>query len=68
MALIMGAAMMMIMLGFMLNMYKNRKVNIAIFSLAVLLFEAALWLVRSQVMISDVDYMKGMSLTIPLQL
>ncbi len=49
-------------------MYKNRKVNIAIFSLAVLLFEAALWLVRSQVMISDVDYMKGMSLTIPLQL
>lgn len=31
MALIMGAAMMVIMLGFMLGMYKNRQINIAIF-------------------------------------
>ncbi|PZD71008.1 hypothetical protein C1752_08450 [Acaryochloris thomasi RCC1774] len=60
MALIMGAAMMVIMLGFMLNMYKSRKMNIAIFSLAILLFGAALWLVRSQVTVSDVDYMEGM--------
>ncbi|KAI9130227.1 DUF305 domain-containing protein [Acaryochloris sp. CCMEE 5410] len=60
MALIMGAAMMVIMLGFMLNMYKSRKMNIAIFSLAILLFGVALWLVRSQITVSDVDYMEGM--------
>jgi len=52
--------MMIIMLAFMLNMYKNRKANIAIFAGAILLFAAALWLVRSQVTVSDVDYMEGM--------
>ncbi len=60
MALIMGAAMMVIMLGFMLNMYKNRKANIAIFLSAIALFGLALWLVRSQITVSDVDYMEGM--------
>lgn len=60
MALIMGAAMMVIMLGFMLNMYKNRKANIAIFLSAILLFGAALGLVRSQVFVNDVDWMEGM--------
>ncbi|NJO19164.1 MAG: DUF305 domain-containing protein [Spirulinaceae cyanobacterium RM2_2_10] len=60
MALIMGAAMMIIMLAFMLNMYKNRSANTAIFLGATLLFVAALWLVRSQVTVSDVDYMEGM--------
>ncbi|MGB7417133.1 MAG: DUF305 domain-containing protein [Thermosynechococcaceae cyanobacterium] len=60
MALIMGAAMMVIMLAFMLNMYKSRKANIAIFLSAIVLFGAALWLVRSQVTVSDVDYMEGM--------
>ncbi|KAI9130241.1 DUF305 domain-containing protein [Acaryochloris sp. CCMEE 5410] len=60
MTLIMGAAMMVIMLAFMLNMYKNKNRNIAIFSIAILLFGAALWLVRSQVTVGDVDYMEGM--------
>lgn len=60
MALIMGAAMMVIMLSYMLNMYKNRRVNIAIYISAILLFGAALWLVRSQVTVDDVDYMEGM--------
>lgn len=60
MALIMGAAMMVIMLAFMLNMYKNRKANIAIFLSAILLFGAALGLVRSQVFVNDVDWMEGM--------
>lgn len=60
MTLIMGAAMMVIMLGFMLNMYKSRKANIAIFVGAILLFGAALGLVRSQITVSDVDYMEGM--------
>ncbi|MEL6468799.1 MAG: DUF305 domain-containing protein [Cyanobacteria bacterium J06623_4] len=60
MALIMGAAMMVVMLGFMLNMYKNKSVNIAIFLSAFLLFGTSLWLVRSQVTVNDVDWMKGM--------
>ncbi|MGI8936179.1 MAG: hypothetical protein ACR2FS_19110 [Phormidesmis sp.] len=42
MALIMGAAMMVIMLSFMLNMYKNKKVNIAIFLSAIVLFGSSL--------------------------
>ena len=38
MALLMGAVMAIIMLAFMLNMYKNRAVNIAIFTGAALTF------------------------------
>jgi hypothetical protein len=60
MTLIMGGAMMAIMLGFMLGMYKNRKVNIAIFIGAGLLLLSAIGLVRSQVTVSDVDFMEGM--------
>ncbi|WP_263970671.1 DUF305 domain-containing protein [Leptolyngbya sp. KIOST-1] len=60
MALIMGAAMMVIMLSYMLHMYKNRSMNIAIYAAAIVLFGASLWLVRSQITVSDVDYMEGM--------
>ncbi len=60
MALIMGAAMMVIMLSYMLHMYKSRSANVAIYVSAIVLFGAALWLVRSQVTVSDVDYMEGM--------
>ncbi len=60
MALIMGAAMMVIMLSFMLNMYKSKKVNIAIFLSAIVLFGSSLWLVRSQITVGDVDWMEGM--------
>lgn len=60
MALIMGAAMMVIMLSYMLHMYKSRTMNIAIYVGAIVLFGVALWLVRSQVTVSDVDYMEGM--------
>lgn len=60
MALIMGAAMMVIMLSYMLHMYKSKTVNIAIYFAALVLFGLALWLVRSQVTVSDVDYMEGM--------
>lgn len=48
MAILMGATMAVIMLGYMLAMYKNTKVNIAIFLGSVLVFAGALWLVRSQ--------------------
>lgn len=60
MALIMGAAMMVIMLSYMLHMYKSRSANIAIYLSAIVLFGASLWLVRSQITVSGVDYMEGM--------
>lgn len=60
MALIMGSAMIVIMLGFMLGMYKNAKINVGIFLFAGVLFAVSLWLVRSQATVSGVDYMEGM--------
>ena len=60
MTLIMGAAMMVIMLAFMLGMYRSSKANAAIFIGAALLLAVAVWLVRSQVTVSGVDYMEGM--------
>ena len=60
MAFVIGAAMAIIMLGFMLGMYENRAVNIGIFVGSALVFALALWLVRSQATVGDVAYMKGM--------
>lgn len=60
MALIMGAAMAIIMLGFMPRMYPDRRLNIGIFAASGAIFVLALWLVRSQATVDDVAYMKAM--------
>ncbi|MDQ6860217.1 MAG: DUF305 domain-containing protein [Verrucomicrobiota bacterium] len=60
MALVMGATMAIIMLGFMLGMYKNAKANLAIFAASAVVFAVALWLVRSQATVNDVSWMKAM--------
>ncbi len=60
MAFVMGATMAVIMLLFMLGMYKNSKVNIGILVASVVIFAGALWLVRSQTTVDDVSYMKAM--------
>ncbi|HUP75600.1 MAG TPA: DUF305 domain-containing protein, partial [Acidimicrobiales bacterium] len=60
MTFVMGAAMAVIMLGFMLGMYKSRKVNAAIFAGSVVVFCFALWLVRSQATVEDESYMRAM--------
>ncbi|MDP2782459.1 DUF305 domain-containing protein [Devosia sp.] len=60
MALLMGAVMAVIMLGFMWGMYKNRTANIAILAAAAVVFAGSLWLVRSQETVSDLDYMTAM--------
>ena len=60
MALLMGAVMAVIMLGFMLGMYRNHRANIAIVAVAVAVFAGALWLVRSQETVFDIAYMKAM--------
>src|SRR3569832_736151 len=60
MALLMGAVMAIVMLGFMWSMYRNRAANIAILAAGVAGFAISLWLVRSQETVSDVAYMKAM--------
>ncbi len=60
MTLIMGGAMIIIMLLFMIKMYENGKVNAAIIVAGVLLIAGSIGLVRSQVTVGDVDYMEGM--------
>ena len=60
MALVMGATMAVIMLLFMLGMYRNRTANMAILGASVLVFAGSLWLVRSQQTVGDVAYMKAM--------
>lgn len=55
------AAMAVIMLSFMLNMYKDKKKNIAIYVGSLVLFLGALGLVRAQgPIIGDVLWMKAM--------
>jgi uncharacterized protein (DUF305 family) len=60
MALVMGATMAVVMLAFMLGMYKNRRLNIAIFAGAAAIFGLSLWLARSQATVDDAAYMKAM--------
>ena len=60
MALVMGAMMAIVMMGFMWSSYGNRTLNIAILGLAALVFAGALWVVRSQETVDDVAYMKAM--------
>jgi len=60
MTLLMGATMGVVMLAFMLHMYKDAKKNLAIVLGSLLLFAAALYLVRSQTLVGEVSYMKGM--------
>jgi len=60
MALIMGASMAIVMLLFMMGMYKNRRANAGILAGSALVFGVALYLVRSQATVDDVDYMKAM--------
>jgi uncharacterized protein (DUF305 family) len=60
MALVMGATMAVIMLGFMLKMYTNPRWNMGIFACSAIIFALALWLVRSQATVEDVSYMRAM--------
>lgn len=60
MALVMGAAMAIVMLVFMIGMYPRKAMNAAILGGAAVLFAVALWLVRSQATVDDVAYMRAM--------
>lgn len=60
MAIYMGSAMAIIMLLFMQSMYKNKKVNFAIFICSAVIFAAGLGFVRSQETVQDKSYMRAM--------
>lgn len=60
MALYMGATMAIIMLAYMLGMYKDRRKNTTIFVGAALVFGIAYFLARSQATVGDVAWMKAM--------
>jgi len=60
MAIMMGAAMAVIMLSFMLTMYSSSAVNGAIYLGAIVVFAISLWLVRSQATVEDRSFMRAM--------
>jgi hypothetical protein len=60
MALVMGAAMALLMLGFMWGMYASKALNLALVAAAAAVFAGSLWLVRSQASVEDVSWMKAM--------
>ena len=60
MALYMGGAMALIMLAFMLGMYRNPRANMTVAGLSILAFALGLFLVRSQATVDDTAWMKAM--------
>jgi len=60
MALYIGAAMCLVVLLFMLGMYKNKLANTIILAGSAGVFAVALWLVRSQATVADFSWMKAM--------
>jgi hypothetical protein len=60
MTFVMIAVMAVIMLGFMLSMYKDARMNLAIVGASALVFVGALWLVRSQETVQDTSWMSAM--------
>ncbi len=60
MAVLMGATMAIVMLAFMLGMYPSKVANAAIFAGSVVVFALMLFLVRSQVTVGDLSYMRAM--------
>lgn len=60
MTLLMGATMAIVMLGFMLAMYKNPRLNTTILLGSLALLGVATWLVRSQTTVQETSYMSAM--------
>lgn len=60
MSILMGSSMAIVMLSFMLNMLKNKKLNIAIVIVSIMVFGSSLYLVRSQMTVDDSSYMRAM--------
>ena len=60
MAILMGAVMAIIMMGFMWKMYDNKKLNAVIMGLSVLLVLGSFGLIQNQVGVDDTAWMRAM--------
>lgn len=60
MTILSTCVMAIVMLAFMLHMLKDKKINLAIVGVSVLVFATSFYLMRNQTTIDDVDYMQGM--------
>ena len=60
MALTMGGAMGLVMLAWMLDMYRNTRANIAVVAVSLLLLAGGAFLDRSQIIVDDIAFMRGM--------
>jgi hypothetical protein len=60
MALLMGSAMAIVMLGYMWGMYQSRRLNATIVIAALVLGAVAFFLSQSQILVGDGNYMRGM--------
>lgn len=60
MTILSTCVMAIIMLIFMMGMLKNKKKNLTIVGVSILVFAISLFLMRDQTTIDDVDYMQGM--------
>ena len=59
-ALIMGAVMTVVMLGFMWSMYEGTRAKVVVLAVAAVLALVLLWVNRAQTLIDDVDFMRAM--------
>lgn len=60
MTILSTCVMAVVMLLFMLHMLKDKKINMAIVGVSVVVFAASFYMMRNQTTIDDVDYMEGM--------
>lgn len=60
MAITMGGAMGLVMLAWMLNMYKSMKANIIVVAVSLLLLAGGAFLDRSQITVDDISFMRAM--------
>ena len=60
MTILSTSVMAVVMLIFMLGMLKDKKINMAIVGISVVVFASSFYLMRNQTTIDDVDYMQGM--------
>lgn len=60
MALAMGGTMGLVMLGWMLNMYRNAKMNLVVVGVSLVLLVGAVFLDRSQTTVQDDSFMSAM--------
>jgi hypothetical protein len=60
MTLTMGGSMGLIMLAWMLNMYRNTKANLAVVAVSILLLAVGITLDRSQITVQDTSFMSAM--------